>query len=625
MRLPLELIIVLIVAKLVYQPGTAKAISSLPELGPNQIAWAFVWLALATTFVYLLSLAGSAVSSLRLKRNPDDGGRIYDAHGRLLVAERALLVAVYMVFMQYTGWSNVVYNPAGLNAHWTVICDDLLLILPFLLGSLAIGLGNYPASRKLAPGECGVWEYLRGQARGLFFLLGPWMIMNGFMDSEIYWPEAVKALYAENGWVQLAGHLLLLASMLAFFPFYMIRLWPHGRLPDGAVRERMERLLKRAGVRCRELMMWHTGRGRMSNAAVMGFVPWSRYIVFTDALLEDLDDNETEAVLAHELGHVRHYHMGFYFVFFAVFVLLTLVFVSFLPVPVVSNPWLTVIMVVGLLVLYGRVFFGFLSRRFEREADVVSCELVGSPLPLMSALEKLARASGGSRTANNWRHYSVAQRVAFLARFGFDREVLKEYHSSVRLIKGGSVLLAALLCGLLFLQSGGKEYLKYGHRWLEEMQLEQHLKRNDHDYESWNKLGEVRRDMRRYDEAWEAYGRAIKIKASDPEAYFLRAQLCWKQDWGGRSWPKAVEWSEKAVGKLTGSVRIDTPSKDARRRLASYLAMLAEARFENGQPAEARKQMQEALKNLPGDPGLKEMLAKYDRALAREKKPGDKQ
>ena len=88
---------------------------------------------------------------------------------------------------------------------------------------------------------------------------------------------------------------------------------------------------ERARVRCRDLVVWNTGRARIANAAVMGPVAWTRYIVFTDALLEDLDESEVEAVLAHELGHVRHHHMGFYMLFILAFLLFGMLIISTLP------------------------------------------------------------------------------------------------------------------------------------------------------------------------------------------------------------------------------------------------------------------------------------------------------
>jgi len=624
MRLPLELIVVILLAKLLFDPtASGKPLSSLPDLGQHQVLLSFVFLGAMTGLLYLLALGGAAVSKYRLRSNPQDRPRIFEAHGRLLVAERALLVVAFMVFASSTGWSNVVYNYRGMNLSGTVICDDLWIILPFLLGSVALWLGNYPASKALSPADWGVFGYLRGQARGLFFLLGPWMIMNSLLDSYEYWPKAITEFCESNPWVGLLGYVLVFAALLLLFPFYVIRLWPHEKMPAGPVRERLELLLKRAGVRCRELMVWNTGRGRWSNAAVMGPVAWSRYIAFTDALLDDLNEGEIEAVLGHELGHVRYHHIAYYMVFFLVFMLGFTVVGLFLPPffspDTTAGRWSTGIIVAAMLVFFWRFVFGFLSRRFEREADVAACELVGSPLPLMTALEKLALASGGSRTANNWRHFSVAARVAYLSRFGFDAEALREYHSSVKTIKGAALVLVLVLGGVLLLKSG-ESFIRAHTQVLKEMQLERAVSVSEHDYEKWTELGKLKRKLRKYDEAWAAFGKVIELKPADPDGYLLRAELCLRaQDWDGHDPAKAVQLCETAVRVSLKKIRAGEPAKRNRREVAWSLASLAEAHFSDARRELAREKILEALKWLPDSPDLKKLLEKYNKALSRQK------
>ena len=47
----------------------------------------------------------------------------------------------------------------------------------------------------------------------------------------------------------------------------------------------------------------------MINGAVMGAITPVRYILLTDALLETLPRERVEAVMAHELAHVRRHHI----------------------------------------------------------------------------------------------------------------------------------------------------------------------------------------------------------------------------------------------------------------------------------------------------------------------------
>ena len=62
----------------------------------------------------------------------------------------------------------------------------------------------------------------------------------------------------------------------------------------------------------------------------MGVLPWMRYVLLSDVLLERMSD-EIEAVFAHELGHVVHRHMTWYIIFFGMAGLLVTAVVALLP------------------------------------------------------------------------------------------------------------------------------------------------------------------------------------------------------------------------------------------------------------------------------------------------------
>jgi Zn-dependent protease with chaperone function len=49
---------------------------------------------------------------------------------------------------------------------------------------------------------------------------------------------------------------------------------------------------------------------RTANAAQVGILPGLRYILVSDYLLENMTDDEVDAVVAHEIGHARGNHVG---------------------------------------------------------------------------------------------------------------------------------------------------------------------------------------------------------------------------------------------------------------------------------------------------------------------------
>ncbi|NMG43403.1 M48 family metalloprotease [Aromatoleum toluvorans] len=80
-------------------------------------------------------------------------------------------------------------------------------------------------------------------------------------------------------------------------------------LADEALKARVEGLLARCGFRSRGLfVMDGSRRSAHGNAYFTGFGAAKR-IVFFDTLLDKLQPEEVEAVLAHELGHFHHRHI----------------------------------------------------------------------------------------------------------------------------------------------------------------------------------------------------------------------------------------------------------------------------------------------------------------------------
>jgi Zn-dependent protease with chaperone function len=213
------------------------------------------------------------------------------------------------------------------------------------------------------------------------------------------------------------------------------------------MRSRLEDLCEREGMRCRDLLVWHTHR-HVHNAAVVGFLPSLRYILISDAMALHFSAEEIEAVFAHEIAHVNLHHMRYYGLFAISFLPFYAALLDGLaaldlvrPLTSLTLIQLDVWQALVLLVfagLYWSIGFGFLSRRFEREADY---RAVGTtdPQAFMTALEKLARLGGRPRGSTSWRHFSIEDRLAFI------RQVRDAPERAAR-VAGVARWLRALLC-----------------------------------------------------------------------------------------------------------------------------------------------------------------------------------
>lgn len=98
--------------------------------------------------------------------------------------------------------------------------------------------------------------------------------------------------------------------LLFIYPSYIAPLFnKFSPLNDETIKTRIESLLKRCGFTAQGLfVMDGSRRSAHGNAYFTGFGKTKR-IVFFDTLLERLNINEIEAVLAHELGHFKQHHV----------------------------------------------------------------------------------------------------------------------------------------------------------------------------------------------------------------------------------------------------------------------------------------------------------------------------
>jgi STE24 endopeptidase len=98
--------------------------------------------------------------------------------------------------------------------------------------------------------------------------------------------------------------------MLAVYPTFIAPLFnTFAPLQDAALKTRIEALLTKCGFRSQGLyVMDDSTRSSHGNAYFTGFGAAKR-VVFFDTLLERLEPDEIEAVLAHELGHYHHRHV----------------------------------------------------------------------------------------------------------------------------------------------------------------------------------------------------------------------------------------------------------------------------------------------------------------------------
>ncbi len=174
--------------------------------------------------------------------------------------------------------------------------------------------------------------YARGLPRRAYVLsnisftvpvLLPWLILSGVSDLIYALPFDLPRRILSTTAGEALYFLFFLVLVAVFGPVMIQKFWRCTPLEEGVSRARIRHLCGRAGVRCADILYWPIFGGRMITAGVMGLVHRFRYILVTRALLQVLDADEVDAVIAHEIGHVKKRHLLFYLFFFACYMLLS--------------------------------------------------------------------------------------------------------------------------------------------------------------------------------------------------------------------------------------------------------------------------------------------------------------
>jgi STE24 endopeptidase len=491
MPLPFPLLIALILAFGLDAPGEAGGISRSVALSRTAEALGGISLVALAAFglgrwvVFQVSRWGYATSDV-LRR-----------YHRGLILLEGLILAVFGLTIHELNWPAVVRSGFGLGD--AVLIDDALILLPFLLSELIAWSCLHAAERSLRPSRTErLGRYLVLRARQSFGLILPGLIMIALGQdlARRQWPR-----WSESPWATVLGLVAMGLTALLVAPFSFRLAWPTHRLPPGPLRDRLEHLAHRLGFRFTDILVWETGRG-VFNAGVTGTLPWFRYILLTDGLIERLDPREIEAVFGHEIGHIAHRHLldlGLFFLgsMFLIALLLGAIDESvgailprLAPASWSGSPATNMAEEAAAFIgggLYFLFVFGLISRRFERQADLFGCRavscgqadcpphldvnLASDTTPVSTAvcpagiricanaMDGVAVLNGLDRSAWSWRHGSIARRIAFLESLEGKPEAVQHFQRGVVRLRVvvGLILLAAAAVAIA---TGAIEHLR---------------------------------------------------------------------------------------------------------------------------------------------------------------------
>ncbi len=402
---------------------------------------------------------------------------------------RALIPAWFAVCLFGLGWVQVVHRGLGPIGKWPVALPATFLgTLPPLLTWAALWWAAYPADRALREQSLllqlqddlpinappGFWSYfganLRMQVLFTMIPIALILLLRDVLSLILAWGFHVKvdlvrsvAGSSSANPATIAEWVLLPISAVTVFvlaPEILRRVLQTQPLPDSDLRRRLEAICRRSKLRYRDILLWRTGNA-MGNAAVMGVLPQVRYILLSDLLLQTMSDREIEAVFAHEAGHVVHRHLAWYGVFVIIVMASQLMIAKLAEMMNIQlslvPPWMRDPLILLAAVAMFFVMFGFLSRCFERQADVFAARTMQQELApaamdhvgadgagvFASALRRVAIVNNIPLRARNFSHGSILQRMKYV------QSLSPDPLNTARFDRFMSWIFRGLICALL--------------------------------------------------------------------------------------------------------------------------------------------------------------------------------
>jgi Zn-dependent protease with chaperone function len=457
--------------------------------------------------------------------------RLDHRYTRLITRQSILALVVFGIHLYGLNLSSFFDHVQLLKLIPTI--QALIFLALFIFHLAIIWYCSHGVYRRMSASSESRASYVWSQISFSTPVLLPWLLLSGLADIIQTLPYALPKRILSSTEGQILYFLVFLIIVAMIGPAMIQKLWRCRPVEAGAVRDRIEALCRRAGIGYANIMYWPIFGGRMVTAGVMGLIKRFRYILVTRALLDSLEPDEIDAVIAHEIGHVKQKHLLFYLMFFVGYMLLTyavynLILYSIIYVSPVLELFTTLgidqvtltylsfsVTFIALFLIYFRYIFGYFMRNFERQADTYVYALFDSARPLISTLNKIAFTSGQSPDRPNWHHFSITERINYLVRCENDRSAIRLQADKLK--KSIAVYLIGMLAiGIVGYNLNFGEFGKtLSDRFFQKIVLRE-IDKHPQDPSLYRLLGDLYYNTKNWTGVQEAYERSLQLKPDNP-------------------------------------------------------------------------------------------------------------
>lgn len=480
--------------------------------------------------------------------------------------------------------------------------EAILFLMVFVGYLVIVWTAAWSVQKRFFPGAVTRKSFVLSNISFSLPALLPWFLLSITADLIQILPFDGPRTFLATPGGEILYVLVFLFAVATFGPVLIQKLWGCSSLEPGPTRDRIESLCRAADIGYADILKWELFGGSMITAGVMGLMARFRYILVTPALVTLLTPPEIDAVIVHEIGHVKHRHIHFYLVFFAGYI--ACVYALFDPLFVLVyylNPLSSVGSLVGLgkesastlvfslvlillFLVYFRFGFGFFMRNFERQADTHVYALLDNAGSLINTFYKIARFSRTAPDRPNWHHFSITQRIGFLEQCEADPTLVGKHNKKIRgMMLGYLVAIGLVMIAGYSLNFGqGKAALN---RYLAETVLLRELEIDPENADLYTMIGDYYYEREMFEQAIQAYDNVLKIA---PHNLHALNNLAWLfatcTDVSFQDPEQALALSTKALGVERADYVLDTYAEACglngldQEALAAAMEALAKAR-----------------------------------------------
>lgn len=382
----------------------------------------------------LLSLLAYHGSGLLLARQAARARlAIWRSGAEASVRDPSALIELFLwgMLVLWSGWPTWIREATGDLA----VVSIFLALAPFVLQRALRAMVIWPYERLMRLRRWSRRDAMLFQVRMLGLVLAPVLCLTGAMDAF----ERIPLLASwEQAWPRLVslGSMIFFVTVLLGASPWLVRFILGARpLERGPLRDRLEAYNERNAFRVNEILVWNTG-GAVSNALYIGLWKGLRYIVLTDALMAKLPPRAVEAVYAHEAGHGVRGHLAWRGVMIIGFATLSVALAVEIPfwtdllleghldreTRMNLGGGFAAVTSLGLLLLFFLGGAGWLSRRFETEADLHAVKTSSNPGDFQVAITRVGALAGVLHSKKSgFMHFGIGKRIGLINRYVHER------------------------------------------------------------------------------------------------------------------------------------------------------------------------------------------------------------